>query len=154
MQEVAMNSAAKLITPTQQDAQLAAEAFRRLSVYLDQPGDVKIEVGVEGTREHVALPHLIVPLLSRILNETASGHAVSVVPVDAELSTFEAADFLNVSRPYLISLLDQGKIPFNRVGSHRRVRLADVTEYKKKQLTASLAAMAELQAQAEELNLE
>lgn len=70
------------------------------------------------------------------------------------MTTSEAAEFLNVSRPYVIGLLEQGKMPFHKVGSHRRIRLEDVADYKKRQLATSYAAMAELQAQAEDLNLE
>jgi len=149
-----MNATTELITPTQQDVRLAAETAQRLSGYLDQPDHVKIQVGVEGEQEYLAMPQMVVHLLSQILKETASGHAVSVIPVDSEMTTSEAADYLNVSRPYVISLLEQGKIPFYKVGSHRRIRIEDVAEYKQRQMAASYAAMAELQAQAEDLNME
>lgn len=146
-----MVGTSELIAPTQQDARLAAEVSRHLSGHID---DVMIQIAVEGRTESLVLPQMIVLLLSQILKETASGHAVSVVPTDTEMTTFEAADFLNVSRPYLIGLLDQGKIPYRRVGTHRRIRLDDIAEYKKRQLETSYAAMAELQAQAEDLNME
>lgn len=70
------------------------------------------------------------------------------------MTNSEAADYLNVSRPYVIGLLEQGKIPFHKVGTHRRIRLEDVAAYKRRQMADSYAAMAELQAQAEELNME
>jgi len=149
-----MVGTSEMIAPTQQDAQLAAEVSRRLSGPIERSDDIKIQIAVEGRTESLVLPQMIVLLLSQILKETASGHAVSVVPMDAEMTTFEAADFLNVSRPYLIGLLDQGKIPFHRVGTHRRIRLEDIAEYKKRQMETSYAAMAELQAQAEDLNME
>lgn len=149
-----MAGTTELIAPTQQDAQLAAEVCRRLSGHIERSDEIKIQIAVEGRAKSLALPQIIVLLLSQILKETASGHTVSVVPMDAEMTSFEAADFLNVSRPYLIGLLDQGKIPFRRVGTHRRIRLEDVAEYKKRQMEISLAAMAVLQAQAEDLNME
>ena len=149
-----MTASTELIAPTKQDAQLAAQAVDRLSHYLNRPDDIKIQLGPEGQREYIAVPQLIMGLLSQILKETANGHAVSVMPVDAEMTTSEAADYLNVSRPYVIGLLELGKIPFHKVGSHRRIRLEDVVEYKKRQMAASYAAMEELQAQAEELNME
>jgi excisionase family DNA binding protein len=149
-----MTANTELIAPTQQDARLAAKAVSRLSGYLDRPDDVKIQVGIEGKQESLAVPQMVVHLLSRILKETASGHAVSVVPFDSEMTTSEAADYLNVSRPYVIGLLEQGKIPFHKVGSHRRIRIEDVAEYKRRQMATSYAAMEELQAQAEDLNME
>jgi excisionase family DNA binding protein len=147
-----MTGNSRLIAPTQQDSRLAAKAANRLSGYLDRPDDVKIQIGIDGKQEFLAMPQMVVHLLSRILKETASGHAVSVVPFDSEMTTSEAARYLNVSRPYVIGLLDQGKIPFHKLGSHRRIRLEDVTEYRKHQMATSCAAMEELQVQAEDLN--
>jgi len=149
-----MSATTDLIAPTLRDALLAADAVDRLSGYLDRSDDVQIQLGTDGDVKSLIMPQVVVRLLSQILRETASGHAVSVVPVDSEMTTSEAAEFLNVSRPYVIGLLEQGKIPFHKVGSHRRIRLEDVAEYKKRQLATSYAAMAELQAQAEDLNLE
>ena len=140
------------VSPTQQDIQMAAEAYHRLAKYTQE--NVQIQIGAEGRQEYLALPPIVARLLSYILDETASGHAVSIVPADSDMTTSEAADYLNVSRPYLTSLLEQGKIPFHRVGSHRRVRAVDMADYKKRRMAASHAAMAELQAQAEELNME
>lgn len=142
------------VTPSPRDAELAATASSRLVGYIDRSDDIKLQLYAEGYIEALVLPGFIVTLLSQILKETASGHAVSVVPVDSEMTTFEAADYLNVSRPYLIGLLEQGKMPFRRVGTHRRIRLVDLAEYKKRQMEASYAAMAQLQAQAEELDME
>jgi len=149
-----MTATTELIPPTQQDARLAATAVSRLSDYLDRPDDIKLQIGKEGKQEYIAMPQMVVLLLSQILKETASGHAVSVVPVDSEMTTSEAADYLNVSRPYVIGLLEQGKIPYHKVGSHRRIRLEDVAGYKKRQMATSYAAMEKLQAQAEDLNME
>ena len=126
------------IQPTRQEREQARQAVRALS---------------QGHLEVSQLPDMARQLLSRILTELADGHALSVVPVDSDLTTSQAASFLNMSRPYLTRLLDEGKLPFHSVGTHKRVRLRDLTAYRERQDEESYAALAELQAQAQELNL-
>jgi excisionase family DNA binding protein len=86
-----------------------------------------------------------------ILAELAEGNAVKVVPVHAELTTQEAADLLNVSRPHLIKLLESGELSYHKTGKHRRVRFADLMDYKTRRDTASEQAMALLAEQAQAL---
>ncbi|MNP74817.1 Helix-turn-helix domain protein [compost metagenome] len=92
-------------------------------------------------------------MLDNILSELALGNAVKVVPIHAELTTQEAADLLNVSRPHLVKLLDEGVIPHTKTGRHRRVRFADLMAYKELRDRASREAMDELAAQAQELGM-
>ena len=124
--------------PTRQEAQQAEAAVRALST---------------GQLELSQLPDIARQLLSRILDETARGRALSVIPVETALTTTQAAEYLNVSRPYLVRLLREGKLPFHRVGTHRRLRLSDLRAYKERQEEESYAALAELQVQAQELNM-
>lgn len=91
-----------------------------------------------------ALPETAARLLVKILSEIAKGNAVAVVPLKPELTTQEAAELLNVSRPHLIKLLERGQIPFHKVGTHRRLRLADVLAYKRKALEERKAILREL----------
>lgn len=104
--------------------------------------------------ETVALPPSVQDALMRVVRELAQGNAVAVVPVHAELTTQQAADLLNVSRPYLIGLLDQGALPYARTaGNHRRLRLADMLTYKRARDTERRAALDEMSAEAERLGL-
>lgn len=104
--------------------------------------------------ETVELPPSVHEVLMRVVRELTQGNAVAVVPVHAELTTQQAADLLNVSRPYLIGLLEQGALPYARTaGNHRRLRLADVLTYKRARDTERRAALDEMSAEAEKLGL-
>ncbi len=100
------------------------------------------------TMPQEALDHLV-----EVLGQMANGNAVTIVPVHEELTTHRAAEFLNVSRPYLIGLLEAGKIPYRMVGTHRRIRLTDLMAYKKQDDERRDKALAELTQQAEDLDL-
>ena len=101
----------------------------------------------------VILPKLLTDLLSQIATETADGHSIQIVSADREISPNEAADILNVSRPYVLKLISEGQLSFVRVGSHRRLLASDVLAYKQKQMAESRAAMQELNALSRELGL-
>lgn len=87
---------------------------------------------VGGNGEEILLPESVYQALRQVVSALADGQAVSLVPQDREMTTQEAADLLNVSRPYLIKLLEQGDIPYICVGSHRRIRSQDLIDYKNK----------------------
>ena len=103
--------------------------------------------------ERVDLPPSALPLLARLLAEMSQGHAVALLPVETELSTQQAADLMNVSRPFLVGLLEQKQLPCRKVGKHRRVLLRDVLDYKRREDTRRQAVLEELTAQAQELNM-
>lgn len=103
--------------------------------------------------EPVVLPAAAVRLLGALLTELAKDNAVTLMPHHAELTTQEAADLLNVSRPFLVELLESGQLPHHKVGTHRRVRFSDLMTYKKRRDAESEAALRELSARSQDMNL-
>jgi excisionase family DNA binding protein len=142
------------IAPTEADTQLARESSRKLAAHkLGRRASVRIQVLGDREPETVALPASALRLLQHILTEMAQGNAVTLIPIHAELTTQQAADLLNVSRPFLVGLLESGQIPHRKVGTHRRVLFRDVMAYKQTNDAERLKALQELTAQAQELNM-
>jgi excisionase family DNA binding protein len=125
---------------------------QQLAAHLGNAG-LRLELKTGTTSEELVLPPSALRLLVRILTEIGQGNAVTLTPIRAELTTQQAADLLNVSRPHLVKLLDQGAIPSRKVGSHRRVELEDLLVYKRNFLAKRHAALDELQALSQELDL-
>lgn len=118
--------------PAPDDVSAAVEALPHVQNYLARHQRVQaIRLVVEGKpgAEVLTVPRGAVELLARILAHLAAGQGVSVVPSHAELTTQQAADMLNVSRPFLIGLLEAGEIDYRKVGKHRRVRASSLLEY-------------------------
>ena len=150
-----MNTTLKPGLPTETEVTLAKESSRLLSLYLssqEMTQSIRV-IDQKGEHEAVRIPTAAYRLLIDILAQMAQGNAVSLIPVHAELTTQEAADMLNVSRPYLVKLLDRGDIPFHKVGTHRRVCYQDLVQYKNRIDTERLKALEELSAQAQELDM-
>jgi excisionase family DNA binding protein len=142
------------VTPTEEESRLAEDSSRRLAPLLRSGEDLRMRiVGDGGAGEQLTLPGSVVRILSQVLAEMGLGNAVAVTPVRAELSTQQAADLLNVSRPYLIALLDKGEIPFRKVGKHRRVPVRDLLDYKKRSQAEQFKALDALTEQAQELDM-
>ena len=108
---------------------------------------------VDSAGDPVEMPAELVGALKTIVENLRAGHGVSVASLQAELTTVEAAELLNVSRPHLIKLVDGGALPFRMVGTHRRLRLVDVLAYRDRQDAAAREALDELTRQAEDLGL-
>ena len=138
------------LPPSSSDAALA-RASRQLLAALEKPGAPLSLRVVDDTQEApIELPAGAVALLIEILDAMAAGRGVTIIPENAELTTAEAAEVLNVSRPFLIGLLEQGQIKFRKVGSHRRIRMEDVMDYKEKVDAERDGILAELVADAED----
>ncbi len=102
----------------------------------------------------VRLPGALVQLILRVLQETAQGNAVALVSVRRELTTQQAADLLNVSRPYVVRLMEEGRLPFRKVGAHRRIRLDQLLEYRRNIYVAQQKALDAMTAYDQELGLQ
>jgi len=141
--------------PSVRDIELAVAGQRELAAFVTSKGETqRIQVFDRKNRPHaIELPGSVLRLLIDVLSELAAGNAVKVVPVQAELTTQEAADLLNVSRPHLVKLLESGELRFHRAGKHRRIRFADLMTFKARRDERSEAAMAELAKQAQEVGL-
>jgi excisionase family DNA binding protein len=139
--------------PTAQEAEEAKITSRALSKYAhNERLHLKIASN-NNESEDLILPGYAINLLLAMLTEMSKGNAITVMPIHAELSTQETAELLNVSRPHLVDLLEQGKIPFRKVGTHRRVLANDVFDYKQRIDEARLKALDDLAAQAQELGM-
>lgn len=138
------------LPPTTREAAAARASRDRLTAHLrdESPLVVKVE-GVE-PNETIELPSAAVSLLIDILDAMAAGRSVTLVPDEQELSTFEAAELLHVSRPFLIKLLEEGAIPHRKVGKHRRIRAEDVMAYKARDDREREAALDRLVAEAQQ----
>ena len=142
------------VAPSEKDTALAKESSRQLAPLLGARKELTLQILKDGhPSEPVLVPMAAVRLLVYILTEMAKGNAVTLIPIHAELSTQEAADLLNVSRPFLVKLLDEGKIPSRKVGTHRRVLFSDLTAYKKLSDQQRQKALEALAAEAQELNM-
>ncbi|MEH2269687.1 MAG: helix-turn-helix domain-containing protein [Nostoc sp.] len=108
--------------------QLEAQSIKELERILSVQGSQAKLVGANG--EQIIIPDSIYQVLLQIVHAMASGKAISIIPQKQELTTQQASELLNVSRPYLIKLLEQGDIHYIKVGSHRRVRFDDLMKYK------------------------
>lgn len=145
----------ELFIPTEIEAQLAQESSRIFASHIPHERST-IELKVvedDNSEEKVVIPAAAFSLLIDILSQMAQGNAVTLIPIHAELTTQEAANILNVSRPFLIKLIETGEIYCRKVGRHRRIRFEDLMNYKQKIDSDRTQALNELASQAQELNM-
>lgn len=143
------------VSPSPADVLLARESSRILAIQkLDQQSSVRIQVmNDRDDAEPVSVPASAIRLFLHLLTEMSQGNAVTLIPTHAELTTQQAADLLNVSRPYVAKLLDEGKIPGRTVGKYRRVRFDDLMAFKQKDDDARAKVLDQLTAEAQELGM-
>lgn len=141
--------------PTEDEAQLSQESSRILATHISPQHSTRRLKIVEddGSEQDVVIPAAAYSLLVNILSQMAQGNAVTLIPIHAELTTQEAADILNVSRPFLVKLIEAKEIPHRKVGRHRRIYYEDLMDYKQRIDSQRMQALDELAAQAQELNM-
>jgi excisionase family DNA binding protein len=140
-----LKSSGTTLVPDQSDSELAATASRELARAQKKSVSVRLEDGTS-----LQLPKSVTPLLTRILTEIADCNAMTLIPLHAELTTQEAANLLNVSRPHLNKLIDKGELTCHKVGTHRRIKFHDLEEFRLKREASRQTALAELTMQAQE----
>lgn len=143
------------VSPNQNDTDLARESSRQLATRkLGRRSSVRIQIGDDDSEnESVSVPTSAVRLFLQLLTEMSQGNAVTLIPTHSELTTQQAADLLNVSRPYVVKLLDEGKIPSRTVGKYRRVRFDDLMAYKQLDDNQRARVIDQLTAEAQELGM-
>ena len=118
--------------PSKQERKLAQKSYSPLLSAIDQLKTDQAEIEIEETGEKIKLPVKALKLLGEILKAMSEGKPVSIVPIATEVTTQTADEVLGCSRPYLVKLLEEGKIEYTKVGKHRRIKYEDVIRYKQK----------------------
>lgn len=137
--------------PTDEETE-RAKNFSRILAREFAPAE-SVTIQRDDGEESIEIPRQVFNVLMRVLAVMSEGKAFSLIPMDKELTTQQAADILNVSRPYLNKILDLGDIAHRKVGRNRRIKFSDLMEYKKSQEQKSNAALQELAEQAQELDM-
>lgn len=143
-------NATESVLPEPSDDEVAQTALRALADVSADAGPVRLQIGDGG---EIIIPRSALAGLTQILATFAQGDGVTVLPTQAELTTQQAADALRVSRPYLIGLLDAGKIDYRTVGTHRRVRASSLIAYMRADADRRRAAADKLSAETYDLGL-
>lgn len=152
----------QLSLPSEYEAMVAHETASKLASILNEKNkeafivDFKSENGKkqQGKEKTLTIPARAMHLLLDVLKEIAKGHAVTLVPHQSEFTTQQAADFLNVSRPFVVKLIDENKLPAHRIGRHRRIRFEDLLLYKKQMDKERENALEALTRETEALGIE
>jgi excisionase family DNA binding protein len=139
--------------PTQREQKLASDLLSNFNMVISQRKSDTVNIQIQESLEIFTIPRRALEFLSHILSSMAAGKAISLIPSDSEVSTQQAADMLNVSRPHIVKLLEQGVIPFKKTGSHRRILMDDLVKYAEQQKETRNKSFKFLAEQAQELNL-
>ena len=141
------------MTPEQLEMLSAAERMLMESLDRSRAATITIERD-DGAESAIAVPAPMLRILAQTLGMMARGQTITLVPEQQELSTVEAANFLNVSRPFVIKEIQQGRLPHRMVGTHRRVLFSDLVAYAKKMREGRQSALDQMAANERELGLD
>lgn len=136
--------------PTKKDRREAKSVLELIQAQ----SEIKPQLIYRSNGEEKELSPKIIEMLDFILENMSEGKAVSIVPTDQEVTTQMAADMLNVSRPYVVKLLEEGELPYRKVGRHRRIKLRDVQHYDKKMQKIQQESLDELAKLSQEMGLD
>jgi len=139
--------------PSKKEQIAAMESYNALAATLEVLSSENPEIEIEETADKIKIPLKALKLLAKILKATSQGKPISVVPIATEMTTQAAAELLSCSRPHLVKLLKEGKIPFTMVGRHRRVKFEDVKNYKKEMKMKQEQFLIDMMKSDEELGL-
>ena len=139
--------------PNKQERKLAQESYNSLISSIEQLKSNQVEIEIEESGEKIILPLKALNLLGEILKAMSQGKPISIVPIATEVTTQRAAEILRCSRPYLVKLLEEGKIEYTKVGKHRRIKYEDVIDYKKKMKEEQKKRLIEIMHADEDLGL-
>jgi len=137
----------------QRIAQRSMTGLKGVSSKLRTVSTPGVKIKIQETGEFITIPKKALSLLITILSNMSEGKSITIIPTDSEVSTQQAADMLNVSRPHLVKLLENNTIPFKKVGSHRRILLRDLVTFEKSLQRTREEKLKFLSEQAQDLNL-
>ncbi len=142
------------VSPTPSESAMAGDSSRQLASLLSGRDGEAVRIAIEEKPgEVISIPLSALRLLADILTEMSKGNAVTFIPIHAELTTQQAADFLNVSRPFVVKLIEEKKLPCRKVGTHRRVLFEDLLDFKRKNNADRAKTLEELAKQGQDLNM-
>lgn len=136
----------------QRIAKTSVDRLRKASQKLNQRGKY-IEITLQHSNDPLRLPNKAISLLSTIITNMAAGKSMAIILSDTTIGTQEAANYLDVSRPHVVRLLEKGEIPFSKAGTHRRIKVSDLVAYQKKMKATRRKQLNFLAQQAQELGL-
>lgn len=151
-----MTGPVKAMSIREQDAELARQSGEAINHFIGpsaEPLRLRLEDAQTGAEVEATVPRVIVSLLAEALSQMADGKSVTLILLEAEVSTQQAAEILGVSRPYFVKLLEQGDIPYRKVGEQRRVRYKDLLAYTQAYQHKATAALDEMTSEAQKMKL-